>query len=173
MDIALPRLSNRYFRPAALLPALIMGALALSAAPTRALAGPFSEFKGSWSGSGTIHPQNGEPERIRCRASYKPRGNHELEAHLRCASDSYNFDLTGHFTADERNQVTGQWTENSRNVGGTALGNIHSDRLIVRVEAPGLSADLTMIMHGKRQSVTISSFGAGQIVKATVSLGRS
>jgi hypothetical protein len=173
MDIALPRLTYRDFRPAALLPALLFGAFALSAAPTSALAGPFSEFKGSWSGSGTIHPQNGEPERIRCRASYKPRGEHELEANLRCASASYNFDLTGHFIADERSQITGQWTENSRNVGGTVLGNIRGERLIVRVEAPGLSADLTMVMHGKRQSVTISSFGAGQIVKATVSLGRS
>ena len=174
MDIALPRLPHRQFRPAALLSALLLGAVALSAAPTSALAGPFADFRGSWSGSGTIHPQNGETERIRCRASYKPSGGErELEAHLRCASDSYNFDLTGHFVADERHQVTGQWTENSRNLGGTALGNIRGDRLIVRVEAPGLSADLTMVMHGKRQSVTISSFGAGQIVKATVSLGRS
>lgn len=172
MDIALPRLSYRCFRPAALA-ALLFGAFVLGVAPTSALAGPFSEFRGSWTGSGTIRPQNGEPEGIRCRASYKPRGEHELEAHLRCASDSYNFDLTGHFVADEHSQVTGQWTENSRNVGGTALGNIHGDRLIVRVEAPGLSADLTMVMHGRRQSVTISSFGAGQIVKATVSLGRS
>jgi hypothetical protein len=173
MDIALPRLLNRPFRPAALLPALLLGAFALSAAPKSALAGPFSEFRGNWSGSGTIRPQKGEPEGIRCRASYKPSGEHELEAHLRCASDSYNFDLTGHFIAGDHNQVTGQWTENSRNIGGTALGNIRGDRLIVRVEAPGLSADLTMVMHGKRQSVTISSFGAGQIVKATVSLGRS
>lgn len=162
-------------RAASLLSALLFGALALTVAPRSALAGPFSEFRGSWSGSGNIHPQGGEPERIRCHASYKPRGSgeRELEAHLRCASDSYNFDLTGHFVADERSQVSGQWTERSRNIGGTALGNIRGDRLVVRVEAPGLSADLTMVMHGRRQSVTISSFGAGQIVKATVSLART
>jgi hypothetical protein len=171
----LPIHPSRFSRPTAIAVALLFAALALSAAPTRALAGPFSEFRGSWSGSGTIHPQDGEPERIRCHASYKPGGTseHELEARLRCASDSYNFDLTGQFVADDHNQVSGQWTENSRNIGGTVLGNIRGDRLVVRVEAPGLSADLTMVMHGRRQSVTISSFGAGQIVKATVSLGRS
>ena len=149
--------------------ALIAGAFS---APALA-AGPFETLSGSWTGTGTVHPQGGSPERVRCNATYRPEGGSGVSVHLRCASDSYNFDLTGHFVADERNQVSGQWTENSRNVGGTALGNIHGDRLIVRVEAPGLSADLTMVMHGRRQSVTISSFGAGQIVKATVSLGRS
>jgi phospho-2-dehydro-3-deoxyheptonate aldolase len=35
------------------------------------------------------------------------------------------------------------------------------------------AADLDLVMRGRRQSVTIDSFGGGEIVRATISLSRS
>ncbi len=152
-------------------------ALAFSTLLTPAMAaeGPFANFSGNWSGSGTLRPENGTAERIRCKASYRPRGSsaHEIELELRCASDSYNFDLTGQFTADDQNNISGNWNERSRSVGGTANGNAHGDRLQLHVESGGFSAELIMLTHGRSQSVTIDSHGGGQVVKATISLSRS
>jgi hypothetical protein len=140
----------------------------------RANDGPFHEFDGSWTGTGTLRPSNGAAERIRCNANYRPRGSsqHEIDLQLRCASDSYNFDLSGQFTADEQNQVSGRWTERTRSVGGTAVGNAQGDRLQLHIESAGFAADLVMLTRNRRQSVTIDSQGGGQIVKASITLSR-
>ena len=137
--------------------------------------GPFADFAGGWSGSGTLRPNNGAAERIRCNANYRQRGSsqHEIDLQLRCASDSYNFDLTGQFGADEQNQISGRWTERTRSVGGTAVGNAQGDRLQLHIESAGFAADLVMVTRNRRQSVTIDSQGGGQIVKASITLSRS
>jgi hypothetical protein len=136
--------------------------------------GPFHEFAGSWSGSGTVRPSNGTAERIRCNANYRQRGSsqHEIDLQLRCASDSYNFDLIGQFSADEDNHVSGRWTERTRGIGGTAVGYASGDRLQIHVESSGFAADLVMQTRNRRQSVTIDSQGGGQIIKASITLSR-
>lgn len=143
--------------------------------PASAASGPFAQFPGSWSGNGTIRQTNESTERIRCTASYRLRGStqHDIDLQLRCASDSYNFDLSGQFQADESNQVSGRWTEHSRNIGGTAIGRAHGDRLEIHVESSAFSADLVMVTRNRRQAVTIDSQGGGQIVKASITLRRS
>jgi hypothetical protein len=143
--------------------------------PTAAATGPFADFSGSWSGTGTVRTGGNAPERIRCNANYRPRGSsqHEVDLQLRCASDSYNFDLAAQFTADDRDEITGQWTERSRNTGGTAIGRANGERLDVHVESGGFAADLVMVTRNRRQSVTIDSQGGGQIVKASISLSRN
>ncbi|HET9715271.1 MAG TPA: hypothetical protein VFP60_03715 [Pseudolabrys sp.] len=137
--------------------------------------GPFAGFSGTWTGTGTLRPSNGPVERIRCNASYRPRGSlqHEIDLQLRCVSDSYHFDLSGEFRADDRNQITGRWTERSRSIGGTAVGNARGDRLQLHVESSGFAANLVMVTRNRRQSVTIDSRGGGQVVKASISLSRS
>ncbi len=163
--------------PAALLGCWLIALVAAFSTPlppALAASGPFADFSGSWSGTGTVRSGGNAPERIRCVASYRPRGSsqHEVDLQLRCASDSYNFDLAGQFTADEHNQITGQWTERSRNTGGTANGTAHGDRLDVHVESAGFAADLVLVTRNRRQSIIIDSHGGGQIVKATISLSR-
>lgn len=167
------------FSPAAAL--LCCGMIALVWAfsipllPASAAAGPFADFVGSWSGTGTLRPSNGAAERIRCTANYRPRGSsqHEIDLQLRCDSDSYKFDLSGQFTADEQNQISGRWTERTRNIGGTAVGNARSDRLQLHIESSAFAADLIMVTRNRRQSVTIDSQGGGQVVKASITLSRS
>ena len=135
--------------------------------------GPFERMVGQWAGSGTIDLSNGTREPIKCRASYDlPTDQHRLQLNIRCASDSYNFDLSGQFTADEKNQITGRWTERIRNVGGTAIGNAQGERLQIHTESSAFSADLVIVTRNRRQSVTIDSQGGGQIVKASITLSR-
>ncbi|MGC1571025.1 MAG: hypothetical protein WA750_02890 [Pseudolabrys sp.] len=154
---------------------LMVSAMYVSPPPAMAESGPFAEFAGSWSGNGTLRPENGASERIRCNATYRPGGRtqRDVELQLRCASDSYNFDLSGQFSADEQNQVSGRWTERSRSTGGTAVGMAQGDRLQLHIESAGFAADVVMVTRNRRQSVDIDSHGAGQIVKATITLNRS
>ena len=176
-------LQRRFGRFSPISPAIFLGcylmalisAFSIPLPPALAAEGPFHEFAGGWSGTGTLRPSNGAAERIRCNASYRQRGSsqHEIDLQLRCASDSYNFDLSGQFTADEQNQISGRWTERTRNIGGTAVGNAHDDRLQIHVESSGFAADLVMVTRNRRQSVTIDSQGGGQIVKASITLSRS
>jgi hypothetical protein len=153
----------------------VVSAFSIPQLPAMAATGPFADFTGNWSGTGTVRPEGGAIERIRCLAKYRPRGSsqREVDLELRCASDSYNFDLSGQFTADEKNQISGRWTERSRNIGGTAIGNASSERLDVHVESSGFAADLAIVTRNRRQGVTIDSHGGGQIVKATISLTRN
>jgi hypothetical protein len=166
------------FSPATLLGCwlvALVSVFSISLLPASAASGPFADFSGSWSGNGTVRSGSNAPERIRCVANYRQRGSsqHEVDLQLRCASDSYNFDLAGQFSADEKNQISGQWTERSRNTGGTVNGTASGERLDVHVESAGFAADLVLVTRNRRQSIMIDSHGAGQIVKASISLNRN
>jgi hypothetical protein len=74
--------------------------LVLSFAPGPGHAEIFSHLAGSWAGSGTISFNSGTRERIRCRAQYAPGdGGTSLRLELRCASDSYKFELQSNLTS--------------------------------------------------------------------------
>jgi hypothetical protein len=145
----------------------------VAVAPAAAAGGPFASFNGQFSGSGTIR-NAGKTERIRCTASYRPQGStgHEINLQLRCNSDSYNFNLGGTFRADESNHVSGNWTEHTRNVGGTAIGVSRGNRFQLHVESSAFSATMYITSRGSRQSVSIDGHGGGQDVKASLSLHR-
>jgi hypothetical protein len=141
--------------------------------PAAAAQGPFAQFSGSWSGSGTMRI-NGKAERIRCQASYRSRGStgHEIDLTLKCDSDSYKFNLGGLFRADEGNHVSGQWTEHTRNVGGIVVGNVSGARFQLHVESNAFTADMSIRTGSGSQAVSIDAQGGGQIVKASLTLRR-
>ena len=122
--------------------------------------GPFAGLQGSWSGTGRIMLQNGGEERIRCRATYAVGENGAtLRQNLRCASDSYTFDLSSNVVA-QGSQITGTWTETTRGASGTVTGRASgAGDLQVRVDSPGFAANLSMSTRGNRQAVSISSSG--------------
>ncbi len=173
----MPPLFFRFLRPAAA--ALCAATLALAGIaglpPAQAASGPFSEFTGHWSGSGTIRPEGSKSERIRCKATYRLRGSsgHQIDLRLSCDSDSYKFDLSGDFSADAGNQISGRWTEVTRSIGGTVIGFAKGDRIQIHIESAGFAATLYMVTRNRRQSVTIDSHGGGQVVKGSISLHRS
>jgi hypothetical protein len=144
----------------------------LCSAAVAAEPGPFAGFNGQWIGAGKIKLANGAEERVRCRATYaEGDGGRALQQSLRCASDSYNFELRSDVES-HGNQISGNWNETTRNVGGTVSGQAKPGKLEVRVNNPSFSADLTLVTHGDVQTVTIRSEGT-QFAGASMSLRRS
>jgi hypothetical protein len=143
--------------------------------PVSAAESPFAGFSGRWSGTGTIRVKSDNKnavERVRCTATYRQRGTHNIDLQLGCKSDSYNFDLTGEFESDEGGQVNGRWTEQSRSVGGTAIGTARGHTLRLHVESSAFAADIVLSTRGQRQSISLDSHGAGQTVIASITLQR-
>ena len=98
------------------------GALMLSVSVSHSQSGPFAGFNGSWSGNGTVALSDGKTERIRCKASYNVSSTGlGLKQTLRCASDSYKFDLSTDVTS-QGNRISGNWSEASRNLFGNLQG---------------------------------------------------
>ena len=155
---------------------LILGAAAILAAsafstPSQAQSGPFNGLAGVWSGGGTVTLDDGSSERIRCRATYAVgEGGRGLNQTLTCASDSYKFDLRANVVA-EGGEISGNWSEMSRNISGTIQGRTANGLIQVTASAAGFSANIAVSTHGNRQSVSIKSEGAFR--SATINLARS
>jgi hypothetical protein len=144
---------------------------ALSASASHAQSSPFAGFAGNWSGNGTVSLSDGSKENIRCRASYKVDGTGKaLKQSLRCASDSYKFDLSSDVVS-EGDEITGNWSEASRNVFGSVRGRAGGGEIQVFVEAAGFAANLTLRANGNRQSVSITS--KGEIRGVSITMVRS
>src|ERR1700733_766574 len=130
--------------------------------------GPFAGFNGTWSGNGTVSLSDGSTERIRCKADYKvDGGGMALKQNLRCASDSYKFDLSSEVTS-QGDRISGNWSEASRNVFGNLQGTAGGGQIDVFVEAAGFAANLTLRTSGNRQTVQISSKGEIRGVNITM-----
>ena len=126
-----------YRAKSALMMAAAAALLGFAASPGSAFAfgSPFTAMSGSWSGSGTITTSDGNKERIRCRAKYDvDSGGSTLDLTLRCASDSYNFELQSN-VAHRNGAVSGNWSENTRHVGGNIEGSANGNAISVRCQA--------------------------------------
>ena len=111
------------------------------------------------------------PSNIRCRATYKVDGTGKsLKQNLRCASDSYKFDLASDIVS-EGDEITGNWSEASRNVFGSVRGRAGGGEIQVFVEAAGFAANLTVRANGNKQSVSITS--KGEIRGVSITMVRS
>jgi len=130
---------------------LLVGGAALAAST------PFARLEGQWLGGGTIRMSDGSREPLRCRADYDVlEGGRNLQLRIRCASESYNFNLQSSANYAS-GRVTGVWSESSLNAGGTLSGRADDNRISVMANGQTFSASLTLTTHGDRQSVAIES----------------
>lgn len=137
----------------------VVAALLLSTSTGQAQSRPFAGFDGTWSGNGTVSLSDGSTERLRCRAVYQIDDTGlVLKQTLRCASDSYKFDLSSDVTS-HGDHITGNWSETNRNISGSLLGTAGSGKIDVTVESPGFTASLTLRTTGNKQTVQITSKG--------------
>jgi hypothetical protein len=138
---------------------------------TLASDGPFASMKGIWSGPGSI-VVNGNKERLRCRATHDVKnGGSTVDLSIRCASDSYKFDLQGGVNY-VNGSVTGNWSEIANGTAGSISGTVNDG--VIRVSATGahFSALMSVNTRGSTQSVVITSPGS-QISSVTISLSKS
>jgi hypothetical protein len=117
---------------------------------------PSALIAGNWSGGGTISLSSGTRERLRCRARHTAgKDNKSLSISIRCASDSYKFDLSSN-VVDRRGQIFGRWSEASNGVSGTLSGRATGNRISAVARGDSFTAGLSMTTNGNRQSVSIT-----------------
>lgn len=137
----------------------VLVVLGAAACPATAAVSSLRNLAGTWSGGGMVSLADGEQQRLRCRAAYDVAGRGDaLSLNLRCASDSYNFDLTGN-VEDRNGLISGQWSEATRNASGTIEGRAAGDHIEAAARGQNFSANLSLTTHGNRQTVSIQPAG--------------
>jgi hypothetical protein len=151
---------------------LLLASLCLPGSATQAaVTSPFAAMAGSWSGDGMLSTTDGNQERLRCRASYDVVGTGaELHLSLRCASESYNFDLASDVQYSG-GAISGSWSEASRNASGTISGRAAGDRIEAAARGDNFSANLSLTTRGGRQSISIRPQGTN-VTEVSLALQR-
>jgi hypothetical protein len=141
---------------------------AFAASPSHAQSSTFAGMAGTWSGPGTVTLDDGSSERIRCRATYKVSGA-SMEMSLTCASDAYRFSLLAAVVA-QGGEVTGNWSETSRNVGGNIQGRGANGSFQVIAQAAGFSSSISLKTTGNKQQIAMKA--DSQFRAANISLSK-
>jgi hypothetical protein len=164
-------LRNLFWLP--LKAACVVAGVTLAAPASHAQAvGPFAGLEGAWTGGGTILVGDNGSERIRCRAAYTVDGQgNNLHQSIRCASDSYRFELSSSLV-NEGGKLTGAWSEATRNVGGSIEGRAGRGQYNAIVSGVGFSASLTMVTRGNKQTISVNSKDATNLRGVQISLAR-
>ena len=149
--------------------AVTAGLLAFAIDAALAADGPLAQFAGNWSGAGRITVQNGSSERIRCRSSNNASGR-ALSLRLRCASDSYKFELASDITSDG-SSISGSWNETTRGVVGSLSGRATARDIQATANAVGFNASVAIHSSGNSLSVVIRSPGS-EISEVAVSMAK-
>jgi hypothetical protein len=165
-----PKISVRFLLALALLG---VGASTLSSYSARAQStGVFDGLAGSWAGEGSIKENSGATERMRCVATYDVAGGGDtLNQNLKCASDSYKFELHTQLQ-NQAGSIVGNWSETTRNVEGGISG--HGSKGLIQVLARGqtFSANVSVTTHGSQQAVEIRA-QSSDLSNISITLHRS
>ncbi len=121
---------------------------------------PLLALGGNWTGNGTINFLDGTKERIRCRSSYTPdAAGNNLKLELRCASDSYKFELHSNLVYNG-GEITGMWNETTSSAAGNVTGTASPGKIEVRAVSQTFAAFLNITTRGSSQSISIKSPGS-------------
>lgn len=135
--------------------------------------GAFARLAGRWSGAGNVELSNGSRETIHCRAAYDVLSVRDLQLNIRCASESYNFDLRASVKSVS-GRVSGTWSESTRNAGGTLSGEADGERIQVLARGSAFAATIMLTTRGRRQTVVIRSEDQDSTLRgASIHLRRS
>ena len=151
--------------------AVLVGGLVLVQAGGVRAEGPFPRLAGSWSGSGTVHLDQGKSEQISCRAYYNAKSaGADLALAIRCASSSYKIEMRA--TLSQQNgQVTGQWEERTFNAAGSVSGRATDSSLNLAISG-AVSGTMSVTSSEASQRIEIKTVGTG-LSGVTISLARS
>ena len=132
--------------------------------------GPFLGLSGHWSGAGTVTMTNGVIERLRCKVAYAVNATGKaVQQTLRCASDSYRFEIISNVISDG-GSLSGSWAEATRGASGNISGRASGAEIVVNVAGPGFTAHLDLRTQGDRQSVSIRPRGGTDVTAVSIAL---
>jgi hypothetical protein len=118
-------------------------------------ASPLTQLIGRWTGEGRLGLKDSPPESVKCRATYIAVENQDaMKQTIRCATAGGSIEVVSTLTHAE-GQLTGEWTETSRNLSGTLTGTANDKGLQIAVRGDGLTANMGVIVKGDRQIVEI------------------
>jgi hypothetical protein len=118
--------------------------------------GPFARMAGAWNGAGMLELSDGKKDKIRCHATYDVASPQSLQLSIRCASESYNFEIRSTVT-HAAGAVTGTWSESATGAIGDISGRVSGGHISATARAASFSASLNLVTNGNQQSVTIRS----------------
>ena len=148
---------------------LALGIAAASPAIAQSADSPFASFSGTWSGVGTVTASGGINESLRCRATYQVgEGGRTVNQSLRCASDSYKFDIVCNVSVTS-GSFSGTWTETTRSITGDLSGSATPGQIRAIVNGGGFSAGLGITVQGNQQNVVIRP-QAGEITGINITM---
>jgi hypothetical protein len=146
-------------------------ALGVGSAETPAAAGAFGDLAGAWSGNGTVTYASGTKERLRCKVKYNETNPDSVQQALRCASDSYKFEINAYFK-DNEGRLSGHWAELTLQISGSITGTTSAGRITGVLHGPGFTAAVVVSTDGNEQTVIISS-AEKDIREVTVAVRKS
>jgi hypothetical protein len=149
----------KHICPAARRSAPFLALACLIATPAAAQQAGFSALQGDWRGNGTLRHQNGVTERVRCEATYRAPAPERLRQSLRCRSDQSQFSF-GINMALNGGEITGDWTETTRNASGSLRGRLSPGLIQGRADGPGFAANVGISFTNSQQNITIRTSGA-------------
>ena len=162
-------LKAKFVAPAIVGSALVLMLMASAGHAQRS--SPFTNLSGSWAGPGTISLSSGAKEKIRCRALYRVAATGaDLQLELRCASDTYKFELQSAVSHSE-GAISGTWSEVTRGAIGTISGTSNGNQINLRANSPIFSAVLALSTRSNQQSISIQSPGS-EISAVSITLNR-
>lgn len=132
---------------------------------------PFAGMSGKWTGDGRVTMKDGKSEPIKCKATYtEGKSGTTLEQVLRCASDSYKFNVKSNL-ASEGGELSGDWTETTYSLKGTFKGKSVGPKIEGQVRGSGLRIAVALLTRGNSQQVRILSQGT-QMREVTLKLNK-
>ncbi len=117
---------------------------------------------------------SGVREPIRCRATYNVgNSGRTVEQGLRCASDSYKFDVDGKFSFNAAaGTISGTWQEKTYKNGGVLTGTVRGGSIKATVNGNNFKTTVAVSTNGDEQSVSIRPQGT-DVSEVTVTMRRS
>lgn len=166
--------ARRWTRPVLAACLLLAFLLPASGSQAQSVSSPLANLAGSWSGEGTITLASGERESIRCRGSYSVAGDgNSVKQDLRCASDSYKFDVDSEFSYNaDAGTISGTWQEKSYKNGGVLSGTARAGSIEATVDGNNFKTRVVVGTNGSEQSVSIRPEGT-DVSEVTVRMRRS
>ena len=151
----------------------LFGLLFAAASPAHAQQhGPFAQMAGSWTGAGLLELSDGKREKIKCNASYDVPKSEMVELSIRCASESYNFEIRSSVIRTG-GAVSGTWSESATLSGGDLSGHVSGGHISATAKSPSFTASLNLNTSGNHQSVSIRSKDPQSSIKGvTIALRR-
>jgi hypothetical protein len=120
----------------------------------------FDNVAGSWSGSGSMKPSDGPPERVRCKVDYLVKNaGQSVKMNVRCASDAYKMNLSANIDQNGT-ALSGNWFESQYRQGGKVSGQNVQGLIEAKVESDTIVALLTVRTKGNHQSFVMEAPGA-------------